>query len=142
MSDAARTVLLFPCMAGSTHRRTLRKALREALRNSESPVIVDLSACRTLNQEDIELLLDCLALVAGRDTRVLFVATSPVVQALLDVTRISSVVPVLDALEAALRYPQNAAKSHVTGQSMNPSEPSSLGLSSLESSSLLTGAHE
>jgi anti-anti-sigma regulatory factor len=137
MSAADRTVLLFPCMAGSTHRRALRKALLNALRISESPVIVDLSACSTLNQEDIELLLDCLAQRAGRDTKILFVATSPVIQALLDVTRISSLVLVLDSLEAALRYPPVAAKNGFERQSINPSEPSSL-----ESSSLLTGVHE
>jgi anti-anti-sigma regulatory factor len=132
MSAADRAVLLFPCMAGSTHRRTLRKALLNALRISESPVIVDLSACGTLNQEDIDLLLDCLAQRAGRDTQIFFVATSPVIQALLDVTRISSLVPVLDSLEAALCYPQVAAKNCLEKQLLNPSE----------TSGLVTGAHE
>jgi anti-anti-sigma regulatory factor len=137
MSASDRTVLLFPCMAGSTYRRTLRRALLNALRISESPVIVDLSACGTLNQEDIHLLLDCIAQRAGRDTQILFVAISPVIQALLDVTRISSLVPVLDSLEAALCYPQIAAKNCFETQAMNPSEPSSL-----ESSSFLTGVRE
>jgi hypothetical protein len=133
MSTAERTVLPFPCVSSFAGRRTLRKALINVMRLSEAPVIVDLSGCSTLNQEDIDLLLDCLALRAGRDTQLLFVATSPVIQTLLDVTRISSLVPVLDSLEAALCYPK---KQSVTDYVEKPS------ISSSEPSSLLTGVQE
>jgi hypothetical protein len=131
MNTAERTVLPFPCVPSFAGRRALRKTLINILRLSESPVIVDLSGCSTLNQEDINLLLDCLALRAGRDTQLLFVATSPVIQTLLDVTRISSLVPVLDSLETALCYPQ-AAVNYVEKLSISPSEPSSF----------LTGVHK
>jgi anti-anti-sigma regulatory factor len=127
-----RTVLLFPEVAGARHRRTLRGALLKALRSSESPVIVDLSARTTLNPEDIELLLDCLALRAGRDTQVVFVAVSPVIRTLLDVTRISLLVPVFDSLEAALRYPPVTANDGFENQFRNP----------CETSILLIGVHE
>jgi hypothetical protein len=110
MSATDRTVLPFPCLSSSKQRRTLRRALLNALRVSESPVIIDLSACFTLNREDIDLLLDCLSQMAGRDTQVLFVAASPVVQLLLGVIRISLLVPVLDSLEAAFCYPQGCGE--------------------------------
>jgi hypothetical protein len=76
-------------------------------------VIVDFSACRTLNYEDIDLLLECVAQVAGRDTQVLFVAGSRVNRVLLEVTRISSLVPVFDSVKEALSYPQIAAENDV-----------------------------
>jgi hypothetical protein len=107
---AAWTILPFPCTSSSAGRRGLRKDLLSALRASGSPVIVDLSGCRTLNHEDIDLLLECVAQVAGRDTQVLFVAGSRVNRVLLEVTRISSLVPVFNSVKEALAYPQVAVK--------------------------------
>jgi hypothetical protein len=104
------TILPFPCASSSAGRRTLRKDLLSALGASGSPVIVDLSACRILNHEDIDLLLECVAQVSGRDTQVLFVAGSRVNRVLLEVTRISSLVPVFDSVREALAYPQVAVK--------------------------------
>jgi hypothetical protein len=104
------TILPFPCVSNAANRRTLRKDLLSALRVSRSPVIVDLSGCRTLNHEDIDLLLECVAQVSGRDTQVLFVAGSRVNRVLLEVTRISSLVPVFDSVKEALAYPQVAVK--------------------------------
>ena len=65
-------------------------------------MIVDFSGCRPLNHEDIDLLLECVAQVAGRDTQVLFVAGSRANRVLLEVTRISSLVPVFNSVEEAL----------------------------------------
>src|ERR1700691_1113852 len=108
--NPGRTILPFPCAPTSAGRRALRKDLLSALRISGSPVIVDLSGCPTLNHEDIDLLLECIAQVAGRDTEVLFVAGSRVNRVLLEVTRISSLVPVFDSVTEALAYPQVAVK--------------------------------
>jgi anti-anti-sigma regulatory factor len=104
------TILPFPCASSLTGRRALRKDLLIALRVSGSPVIVDFSDCRTLNSDDIDLLLECVAQAAGRETKVLFVAGSRVNRVLLEVTRISSLVPVFNSVEEALAYPQIAAK--------------------------------
>lgn len=104
------TIVPFPCASSPTGRRALRKDLLSSLRASGSAVIVDLSDCRTLNHEDIDLLLECVAQVAGRDTQVLFVAGSRVNRVLLEVTRISSVVPVFNSVKEALAYPQVAAE--------------------------------
>jgi hypothetical protein len=98
------TILPFPCEASSPRHRVLRKGLLRALRVSGSPVIVDLSGCPTLNQDDIDLLLECMAQVAGRNTQLLFVAGSPVNRVLLEVTRIPSLVPVFNSVEEALAY--------------------------------------
>jgi hypothetical protein len=114
MKTVAWTILSFPCALSSAgRRRALGKELLIALRVSGSPVIVDFSACRTLNHEDIDLLLECVAQVAGRDTQVLFVAGSRVNRVLLEVTRISSLVPVFDSVKEALAYPQIAAENDV-----------------------------
>ena len=104
------TILPFPCGTSSADRRGLRKGLLVALRVSGSPVIVDFSGCGTLNHEDIDLLLECVAQAAGRDTKVLFVAGSRVNRVLLEVTRISSLVPVFNSVEEALAYPQIPAE--------------------------------
>jgi hypothetical protein len=107
------TVLPFPCASRLADRRGLRKDLLTALRVSGSPVIVDFSDCRTLNYQDIDLLLECVAEAAGRDTKVLFVAGSRVNRVLLEVTRISSLVPVFDSIREALAYPQIASENDV-----------------------------
>ena len=106
MNPAAWTVLPFPCTSSFADRRALRRDLLSALRVSGSPVIVDFSDCRSLNHEDIDLLLECVAQATGRDTKVLFVAGSRANRVLLEVTRISSLVPVFDSLQEALAYPQ------------------------------------
>jgi hypothetical protein len=103
------TIQPFPC-AKSARRRALRKDLLNALRISGSPVIVDFSDCGTLNHEDIDLLLECAAQATGRDTQVLFVAGSRVNRVLLEVTRISSLVPVFNSVKEALAYPLTEAE--------------------------------
>jgi hypothetical protein len=72
-------------------------------------VVVDFSGCPALTGEDIDLLLECLAQVAGRDTQVVFVAGSSANRVLLEVTRVSSLVPVFKTIEEALAPPQMAA---------------------------------
>jgi len=115
MNSAARTIVPFPCLS-SGRRRTLRKDLLGALRVSPSPVIVDVSGCGSLNQEDIDLLLDCVAQAAGRDTQVLFVAGSLANRVLLDITRISSVAQVFNSVTEALAYPQMPAENEANDQ--------------------------
>jgi len=102
------TVLSFPCESSFADRRGLGKDLLTALRASGSPVIVDFSECRTLNHEDIDLMLECVAQAAGRAAKVLFVAGSRVNRVLLEVTRISSLVPVFNSVSEALAYPKIA----------------------------------
>ncbi len=106
----AATILPFPCVTSVGARGALRRDLLGALCVSGSPVILDLSGCRTLNHEDIDLLLECAAQVAGRDTQVLFVAGSRVNRVLLEVTRISSLVPVFNSVEEALAHPLTVAE--------------------------------
>lgn len=113
MKTVARTVLAFPCTSDRVSRRVLRKDLLEKLRVSRSPVIVDFTACSPLNHEDIDLLLECVAQVAGRNTHVLFAAGSRVNRVLLEVTRISSLVPVFNSVEEALASPLIPAESDV-----------------------------
>jgi anti-anti-sigma regulatory factor len=104
MNPGTTPILSFPSESSSARRRALRKDLLNAIRLSESVVIVDLSNCRTLDYEDINSLLEYVAQAAGRDADLLFVAGSPVVRVLLDVTRISSLVPVFDSTAEALEY--------------------------------------
>jgi len=124
MRTAAGTVLPFPCSSSCANRRALRKNLLGALRVSGSPVIVDLSGCSNLNHEDIDLLLECVAQVAGRDTKVLFVAGPRVNRVLLDVTRIASVAPVFDSVKEALAYPQMATKNDAEDRALTKSRSS------------------
>ena len=81
MTDVAWRVMNFPGDLGSEGRRALRKDL-----------------------------LECAACVAGRDAKLIFVAGSPTIRALLEVSRIASVVPVCDSIEEAFTYPQIAAE--------------------------------
>ena|ERR1700691_6145823 len=120
--NPGRTILPFPCAPTSAGRRALRKDLLSALRISGSPVIVDLSGCPTLNHEDIDLLLECIAQVAGRDTELLMVAGTRGNRVLLEVTRISSLVPVFNSVKEALAYPQNAAEDDTEDQRANQSQ--------------------
>ena len=110
------TILLFPQSRSSARRRLLRKELLRTLRASEGPVIVDLSGSRTLDHEDISLLLDCVSLVVGRDTQLLLIAGSTDIQVLLDVIRVSSLVPVFKTLTEALESkPQYRPASQICG---------------------------
>jgi hypothetical protein len=115
MNAAAWRILAFPSASSSGSRRAQRNNLLNALRVSESPVMVDFSDCRSLRVEDIDLLLECLAQVAGRDTQVVFIAGSNANRVLLEVTRISSLAPVFNSIEEALAPPQVAAQRDVQG---------------------------
>jgi hypothetical protein len=109
-NGAAWSILPFPSASSSACRRAQRKDLLNALRVSESPVILDFSECRSLSFEDIDLLLECLAQVAGRDKQMVFVAGSSATRVLLEVTRISSLAPVFNSIEEVLAHPQGAAE--------------------------------
>jgi hypothetical protein len=99
-------IVSFPGAASPAYREQ-RKALLLALRvSSGSPVIVDLSSFHTLDQQDIDLLLKCMAHVTGRDTPLLLVADSCPIQILLEVVRISSLAPVFNSVEEALTFSQ------------------------------------
>jgi hypothetical protein len=112
-NSAEWSIMSFPSASSSAKRRAERKDLLRALRVSESPVVLDFSGCRSLNGEDIDLLLECLAQVAGRDTQVVFVAGSSANRVLLEVTRVSSLVPVFNSIEEALAPAQTAAERDV-----------------------------
>jgi hypothetical protein len=109
MNRAAWSILPFPSASNSATRRAQRKDFLNAVRASQSPVILDFSPCRSLSFEDIDLLLECMAHVAGRDTQVVFVSGSRATRVLLEVTRISSLAPVFNSIEEALAPPQAAA---------------------------------
>jgi anti-anti-sigma regulatory factor len=108
MKPGSCTILTFPGAARFFGRRSQRKDFLHALRTSTSAVIVDLSGCKTLNHNDVDLLLDCAAQVAGRDKKLMLVAGSRVIRVLLDVTRISSLVPVVDSMKEALGESEDA----------------------------------
>ena len=101
MNKAAGTVLPFPAVANRTSRRALLRELASALRLSISSVVVDLSALRTLNHRHIDLLLECVAEAAGRHTKLFLIAGSRINRIVLDVTRISSLVPIFDSIDEA-----------------------------------------
>ena len=101
----ARTILAFGRQSNFNGRLKLRKQLLQALRASDSPVILDLTEQRTLDAQDIETLLDCVARATGQDTPLFLVAGSHAVRVILEVTQISSVVPVFDSLQEALSLP-------------------------------------
>jgi hypothetical protein len=110
MKSGAATIVPFPCASTKSDRRAQQNEFVAALRFSSSPVILDLTACGTLNQEDIALLLEGLAQLAARDTKV-FLAASPVNQVVLEVTRISPLVLVFASVEQALARSQNPTES-------------------------------
>jgi hypothetical protein len=118
---AAVNLLPFPC-ASCSGRPSQRRGLLSALRVANSPVVVDLSGCPSLNHEDIDLLLECMAQVAGRDIQVIFVAGSPANRVLLEVTRIPSLVPVFNSVKEALDYSGIAIHKEVNDQGMNQSQ--------------------
>ena len=109
-TNGAASILPFPSASSSGSCRAQRNDLLNALRVSESPVIVDLSDRRTLRVEDIDLLLECLAQVAGRDTQMVFVAGSSATRVLFEVTRISSLAPVFNSMKEVFAHPQRAAE--------------------------------
>ena len=96
-----RTIMPFPAASNTAARRALPKRLVSALRASESRVFLDLTGRNRLDRDDIDILLSCVGQAAGRDTELVLVAGSRVIRLLLDVTRISSLVTVLDSIEDA-----------------------------------------
>lgn len=96
------TVLPFPGGSTSGGRSALRRDLLNALRVSESPVIVDLTGRRTLDHDDVDLVLECVAQAVGRDTELVFVAGSREIRILLDIIRVSSLARVVNSLGEAL----------------------------------------
>lgn len=106
MKRAAGMILPFPSALNSASRRALQKNLMAAVHACESPIIVDLSGRQTLSHADVDTLLSCVEQVAGRDTQLLL-AGSPAVRALLEVTRIATLVPVFESVEAAFGSPSN-----------------------------------
>lgn len=100
-----QTIVTFSGTLRFGRRSGLRKQLMEALRSSECPVILDMTECRTLDGQDVEMLIDCVAQSAGQDTPLLLAAGSPAIRIILDVTQISAVVPVFDSLQEALSVP-------------------------------------
>ena len=109
------TIVSFIDGSISGDRQVQRTNLLRTLRSSASPVIVDLSGCGTLDHQDIGMLLDGLAELTGRDTKALLVAGSRSNRVLLEVTRISSLVPVFDSLVEALTYSQVPAQNDREG---------------------------
>ena len=105
MKSGAATILPFACSSSSADWQSQRKKLLGILRFSTPPVILDLSRCTKLSHNDIGFFLDCLALATGRDTNILLVAGSQTNRVLLNVTRISSLVPVFDSVTEALADP-------------------------------------
>ena len=114
-SGAIVNILPFPCGTSPALRRAQRKVLLGGLRVSGAPTVVDLSGCPELTHEDIDLLLECMAQVAGRDTQMVFVAGSRANRVLLEVTRIPSLVPVFNTVEEALAYPETASVDNANG---------------------------
>jgi hypothetical protein len=114
------TILPFPCASSRSNRPALRKEWLGLLPGSEAPVIVDFSGCSSLNHEDVDLLLDCMARVTGRETQLLFVAGSTVNRVFLEVTRISSLVPVFNSVEEARASLQITAENNAADQSASP----------------------
>jgi hypothetical protein len=102
VTSSAPTILSFPSGSKSAGGRAMRKDFLRALRASGPPVIVDFTGCSPLNHDDIDLVLECVAEVAGRDTQVLLAAGSRVNRVLLEVTRIASLVPVFSSVEEVL----------------------------------------
>lgn len=87
---------------GPMEHRSLRTELRTALQPDQPAVVLDFSARRGLNSEDLDLVLDSAARVMGRDVRFLVVAGSLSNRVLLEVSRIASVLPVFNSLTDAL----------------------------------------
>jgi hypothetical protein len=108
---ARRTIVSVPDRPIPAARRRLQRELINALTTSDSPVILNLAGRRTLDHDDVDLLLDCVAQAAGRDTQIFIVAGSRAVQVLLEVIRISALVPVFNTIEEALSDSANATGS-------------------------------
>jgi anti-anti-sigma regulatory factor len=122
------TILPFHGCSDSRGRRALRRNLLNAVRSSGSGIVVNFSGCDGLNHEDIRLMLDCLAYIAGRDIEILFVAGSPVIRVLLDVTRVSSLVPVFDSVDDALAHRQSSRASTVVDFPLSQSQSNERGV--------------
>jgi hypothetical protein len=118
MNIAGCDIVPFPGSFSSVGRSS-RKALLNALRVSEATVVVDFSGCRSLDHNDMDLLLECAAQAVGRDTQVLFVAGSRVIRVLLEITLLASLVPVFNSLEEALAHLQAGAKKKVAERQMS-----------------------
>lgn len=102
------TVVEFSRAVTAAGRRLVRKELLDGARRSD-PLIVDFAGCATLDCQQIELLLEAMSHATGRNAEVLLVAHSRSIQILLDVTRISSLIPVLHSMEEMVRHFESVA---------------------------------
>jgi hypothetical protein len=118
MTENGCRVLSFPSAWNFIMRRALRQDLLAAMRGRGSSVILDLSNRHTLNHEDIAVLLDCAALVAGRDIQLLVVAGSRSNRVLLQVARIAAVLPVCNSMEEARAHLKHQANQDQVDQDL------------------------
>src|SRR5437868_13556672 len=92
-SKGPTVVKTFPQSHGLASRKSFLTEIQRLTRESYRPqVVVDLSKCRNLNLEAIDLLLDCIEHVERADGRVIVAAGCPETAIILELTRLTSVV--------------------------------------------------
>jgi anti-anti-sigma regulatory factor len=123
MADEIK-ILRLPKASQRAQPRAVKKDLFAALQAAGPRVILDLSGQSTLNQADLDLVLDCAARTAGRGVQLSLVATSPATRLLLEVTRVASVLPVFTSMAEALAQPTPTVDPNSPCE--NPAETSSI----------------
>lgn len=94
-------------LRGNAFRREVRHAITTMLRPA---IIFDLPATAKLDGHAIDFLIRCAHDAAAHDAEVALSAASPEHQVLLDVTRLSGLLPAFRSIEEATAYLEKSGK--------------------------------
>ena len=104
---------------GRWFRRRLRRTVTQMLRPA---VVLDLPAAFQLDNEALDFLLGCAREAAGHDAEVVLAAPNANHRVVLELTRISSVLPTFSSIQEAVAY-MDKARGRAVAERNAPASP-------------------
>lgn len=104
---------------GRSFRRRLRRTVTQMLRPA---VVLDLPPAFQLDNEALDFLLGCAREAAGHDAEVALAAPNAHHRVVLELTRISSVLPTFSSIPDAVAY-MNKTRGRVVAATHSPASP-------------------
>jgi anti-sigma B factor antagonist len=84
-------VIKLPEHVGAKEARTFMRALQPELRRDRPRVVVDMSAVKDIDTPALDMLLECMSIIARRDGAVKLAGISPEAATVLELTRMNQI---------------------------------------------------